>query len=300
MTQHRLVGNLLKWGGVLALSGSPNLAIAKAHLGTGRVGPRMALGEMLYLRQSRVTAVGSRRLHVHSLASARMRRGPRAWEVDRLLLGSTAGEAAELLDAVSLDAWGRGAERLYLRVRHGSSIVSLARLAGFFPCFEESLLQGEGGRATGSLDMRARQPHEEFAMFQLYSAATPTATRSMIGMSFDQWRDARDPASSGQADEVYGHHGILRASLQWHPSLKPALMEMMARPGDHDLVKHVVDRALARPGPQRWLVPEYQDDAYMALLSRGLREIGRYQLLVKTMVVKAVERAVATTEATVW
>ena len=40
MTQIRLVGNLLKWRGVFALSGSPNLAIAKAHLDTGIVGPR--------------------------------------------------------------------------------------------------------------------------------------------------------------------------------------------------------------------------------------------------------------------
>ena len=300
MTQLRLVGNLLSWGGTLALSGSPNLAITKAHLDAGRGSSRVSLWEMMHLRQSRVTAVASRRLHVHSLASARMLRGPRAWEVDRLLLGSTAGEAAELLDTVSMDAWSRGAERLYLRVRYGSSIVSLARLAGFFSCFEESLIQGDGGRAPGRLAMRARHPHEEFAMFQLYSASTPTTARSMMGMSFDQWRDALDPASSGQADEVYGEPGILRACLQWYPSLRPPLMEIMARPGDHGLVEQVVDRALARPGPQRWLIPGYQDAVYSTLLSRGLREVGRYQVLVKTMVVKAVERAFATTEAKVW
>ena len=283
----------------MALIGRPNLAVTRSHFATGRVPSPAAARELLKPGRSQATVVAWDRLRVHAVASARMRGGPRAWEVDRLHLGDPV-KAEELLEALTQAAWARGAQRVYLRVPYGSSIVDLARRSGFFPCFSETLLEGDGGRSPAGLPLRPRQPYEEFALFQLYSAATPTAARSMAGMSLDQWRDAREQPATGTVEEVYGEPGILRAWLAFALAPRPILVEMMVRAGDEDLVAGVVDRALARPGRQRWLVPEHQDPLYRALVDRGFWDVGRYRVLVKTMVVRALDPALAATEATAW
>jgi hypothetical protein len=119
-------------------------------------------------------------------------------------------------------------------------------------------------------------------------------------MSFDQWRDARERSGPGAAEEVYETDGRVRAWLGWDLAVRPVQVEMMVRPEDQDLVPRVVDHALARRGPQGWLVPDYQDDLGRLLLQRGFREAGRYSVLVNTLVARVKTTALASAEARVW
>jgi len=95
---------------------------------------------------NRVTVGDWNGMELSSLASARVRGGVRAWEVDRLHLKAPE-QAVDLLEQVVRAAGTRGAERVFLRVPQDSQIVDEARRAGFFPYYEEIHLAGHG---TGS------------------------------------------------------------------------------------------------------------------------------------------------------
>ena len=98
---------------------------------------------------SRVTVGDWNGMDLSSLASARVRSGVRAWEVDRLHLQET-DQALELLEQVVRAAGARGAERVFLRVPSDSGMVDTARRVGFFPYYEEIHLTGHdwaGGTA---------------------------------------------------------------------------------------------------------------------------------------------------------
>jgi len=92
---------------------------------------------------NRVTVGHWARMDLASLASARMRSGVRAWEVDRLHIKEPdSGQALDLLEQVVYSAGSRGAERVFLRVPCDSQIVDVARRAGFFAYYEEIHLTG--------------------------------------------------------------------------------------------------------------------------------------------------------------
>ena len=92
---------------------------------------------------NRVTVGHWARMDLASLASARMRSGVRAWEVDRLHIKEPdSGQALDLLEQIVYSAGSRGAERVFLRVPCGSQIVDVARRVGFFPYYEEIHLTG--------------------------------------------------------------------------------------------------------------------------------------------------------------
>ena len=91
---------------------------------------------------NRVTVGDWNGMDLSSLASARVRGGIRAWEVDRLHLKASE-QALDVLEQVVAAAGTCGAERVFLRVPQDSHVVDEARRAGFFAYYEEILLTGQ-------------------------------------------------------------------------------------------------------------------------------------------------------------
>ena len=299
------------------------------------------LKEAFSPRNERCTLVRWDGLGVRALASATMRAGPRAWEVDRLyvagkdpvysktpgsmgsaLEGEVAGlvtpecerELVELLEGLSRYAGSMGAERVFLRIPFGSPLAQIARRTGFFPYFNESLLQG-GGRSNqwsrgGKLGMRPRFSHEEHEVFQLYSASTPGQLRVGLGMTFHQWRDSRDGRGPQLWEEVYVRDGKIRAwlgldsprlSTLWRSlGSEPVLMRLMVHPDEVDVLPVLLDHALARAGDQIWLVPGYQEVLKKLLIHRGFKEVAHYSMLIKTTAAEVKSPSLAPMEARVW
>jgi len=130
-----------------------------------------------------------------ALAAGTCRSGPQSWEVTHLLLDLDDGpDVVELLDKVAEEAAHCGAERLFLRLRPDDPLVYECRHAGFVPCLSETLYRGRGIRDGDSAcdDVREKLAGEDYALFRLYNAATPTEVRSLYGMTFDQWRASRE------------------------------------------------------------------------------------------------------------
>ena len=308
MMEFRPIGDALRCI-LLNTPRSPNLAVGGDEFAPRPLPLTIALlKESLSPGKDRCTLAWWDGLQLKALASARMRAGSRAWEVGRLYLPEQEGEKelSGLLEGLTEYAASQGAERVLLRLPCDSPMAhNIVKRTGFFPYFEESLLQGNGNgggqRQANGLGLRPRVPHEEYALFQLYSASTPSSVRSGLGMTFDQWRDSRDRRGRQGRDEVYERDGRIRAWLSSDPYNRTAArMELMVHPDDEDALPALLDYALARKGVQAWLVPEYQEFLRRSLIHRGFGEVARYSVLVKTLVVRVNRPSPTPVEARVW
>ena len=158
--------------------------------------------ETLARRRGRISLVSWRGFQFTGLASAHAINGHRAWEVDRLFVstgqdktpGDSNGAGAKLqkswdhaftdfLEKLVQEAGERLGERVMLRLPFDSPCVHAARLAGFYPFFEEALLEGqvaEDGQnaAESPLSLGVRLPQDDYGLFQLFCAGSPQQVRA--------------------------------------------------------------------------------------------------------------------------
>lgn len=346
LTQPRPINDALRYI-LLNTSMGPNLAATRDAPSSLRL-PLSAvlLGDSLSLRKDRCTLVWWDGVRLKALGSARMRAGSRAWEVERIHIPRRSGartetsgvtafdpgdgasgfgprdradEVARLLEGLTQHAGSRGAERVMLRLPAGSDMIRIAQRSGFFPYFEETQLCGRGGsgregnsgrsRRLETTSLRPRVPHEEYAVFQLYSACTPGPVRSGLAMTFEQWRDSRS-RGHGVREEVYERDGKIRAWLALGPSgsspwgyglrRQATQVELMVHPDDGEMLPVLLDYALARKGAQTWIVPEYQGLLKNLLVHRGFEEVAHYSVLIKTTAAKVGVSSLASVEARPW
>ena len=293
----------------------PNLACPRNGLsGASLLKNAAFLKEALGQRRDRVTLARWDGSQFRGLVSAHARRGYRVWEVDRFFISGEPPKsgansswaidtaALELLEGVIEAVGTRYAERIFLRLPSESSFVLLARRAGFFPSFEELLLQrresklGPAG-APAPAGLTERQPQDDYPLFQLFSAATPPAVRSALGLTFDQWRDSYEPHSRGRREWVVCSDGRITGWLGHSRGRQAKEAEVLVHPDSSDLCRGLVELALAHGGRQRWLVPDYQTLAADILLGHGFYETARFTILIKTVAVPVMSLGMAPVEA---
>jgi len=251
---------------------------------------------------SRVTMGDWNGMGLASLASARVRNGARAWEVDRLHLRDT-DQAFDLLEQVVYAAGCRGAQRAFLRMPCDSPMVSVARRVGFFPYYEEIHLAGQerlpesGSSSADSKDgftTEDRSAADQQGIFQLYCAATPQKVREGIGMTLDQWWDSQEPAQAHRKETVLKLDGKTVGWRMSEPFGKTASGQMIGHPDHPDTTPYLV-RLCGQT--QNWLVPDYQGHIVDLLERQGLSEVGRYTMLIKAVVVPVRSREFSYVEA---
>lgn len=287
--------------------------------------------ETLAQRRERVTVASWDGPRLAGLASARIRSGHRAWEIDRLFLAcdsedlSTNGDpfpsapigrgdesqhinsnpnlvALELMEQIARETGPLKAERIFLRLPTKSRVFTLARQAGFFPYYEETLLESAGALepqqhpATPPENWQESSPEDNFSLFQLYCAATPQPVRTAVGMTFDQWRDAQEPPGHRQTwiSKCDGRV-VARLGLSWRGPMMGG--EVMADPGSPEMWAAMVEWALNQGGTQRWLVPEYQEMVGSLLLRRQFRMVSSYSVMIKTVAAPVARPGMVTVEA---
>lgn len=250
---------------------------------------------------NRVTVGDWNGMSLSSLASARMRSGVRAWEVDRLHLKESA-QALDLLEQIVQCAGSRGAERVFLRVPCDSEIVDQARRAGFFPYYEEMHLTGTewlpetsiSGDVADRFTTGDRSAPDQRGLFQLYCAATPQRVREGIGVTIDQWQDSQEPARTRRSETVLKIDGKIVGWRMREPFGKTAAGQMIGHPDHPESTPHLVRMSCQT---QNWLVPDYQQHMVGLLDRHGLREAGRYTMLIKTVTVPVRSREFSYVEA---
>ncbi|PKB72499.1 MAG: hypothetical protein BZY75_06570 [SAR202 cluster bacterium Io17-Chloro-G7] len=290
--------------------------------------------ETLAQRRERVTVASWDGPRLAGLASARIRSGYRAWEIDRLFLAGNAGNssphdspfytapltrgedtgdhianpntvALELLEQMARETGKLHAERVFLRLPVKSRIFVLARQAGYFPYYEETLMESgvslepqrpEPQHASQLVNLRESTPEDHFPLFQLYCAATPQPVRTAVGMTFDQWRDAQEPAGNRQSWVLKGD-GRLLARLAISCCGQVKCGEVMAAPSNPELWSELVEWALNQGGMHRWLVPDYQDMVSRLLLRRQFRAVSSYSVMIRTVAAPVARLGMVTVEA---
>ena len=237
-----------------------------------------------------------------ALASAGALSGPRAWQISRLYLaGQDDAVFLELAEWLTHYVGYRGAERLVLRVPLGSPVEEVARRAGFFPNVRQTLLEGEGTgsvhRPDGTPAFRPVQPHEQFALFQLYCASTPAPVRSALGATFDQWKDSMEPLRGKLEDVCYEQESRICAWLCISRNSGAVQAQLMVHPKAASMLPALLDYSLRVRGKHLWLVPSYQETLVNNLRMRGFKVVGEYSLLVKPEAVKVASPSQAAVEA---
>jgi hypothetical protein len=273
--------------------------------------------QVLTQQDNRITLTWWDGIRLGGLASARTRAGNRVWEIDHLYLPagdfnsqhngkglnniqSTA--ALEVLERLVQLAGCRSAERVFLRLPSNSPAICLAQRTGFFPCFEEILMEGVGiqsadASAYSSDSFRVRQPEDEYSLFQLFSATTPAPVREALGLTFDQWRDAQEPCTKGRQEWLQESNGKVVGWLGLLPGRNFVEGKLMVHPAHPDVLSQLVTLALSTPGTHRWLVPSYQKPVCDQLGYRGSQEKARYTMLIKTVAVPVMRPGMAPVEA---
>lgn len=294
--------------------GSPNLAApAEAVCRSKPLRNSTMWRESLSRSANRVTVARWDGLELRGLASAQVRSGARAWEVDRFHLNGAlpsgfsskdpgSGLALELLEELTIAAANHRAERLFLRLPSDSPVAEVARQTGFFPYYAESHLRGyviqEGmGSATAGLDIRPTLPEDDFALFQLYCSATPHSVRSGCGVTLDQWKDSLERGGPQHRELAFWDNGRIIGWLVLDSFGKVSCARYLARPDQPECIAPLLDLAASQPGEKSWLVPDYQGPAATILCRNGLREAGNYTMLIKKVAAAVVNREFSLAEA---
>ena len=252
--------------------------------------------ESLGRGSNRVTVGDWDGINLSSLASARVRSGIRSWEVDRLHVKDT-GQTFDLLEQAVYSAGCRGAERVFLRAPYDSELVDAARKVGFFPYYTEAHLAGLGEltntKVTG-FSVEHRTPADLQGLFQLYCAATPQEVRQGIGMTIDQWKDSQEPAQTQRYESILKLDGKIVGWQMCEPFGKATAGQTLGHPEHPDSTRYLVDISCQT---QNWLVPNYQQNVSELLEQQGLKEVGRYTMLIKTVSVPVRSRDYSYVEA---
>jgi hypothetical protein len=193
-----------------------------------------------------------------------------------------------------------------LRVPTDSPVVKLAQRSGYYPYYKEFHLKGQPASqpdlyslngSGGKYSLVPLTPQDELSLFQLHCAATPQPVRAGSGLTLDQWRDAREEPRYRFTEEATWEGGRMTGCLAFDFHGRVGVGRVLHRPDHPEVLASLLTAACGRPGEQSWLVPDYQEPVVTTLLRNGLRETGRYTMLIKTVAVPVVSREYSMAEA---
>ena len=133
--------------------------------------------------------------HFFGLAGARRRGGRRAWEIDYLTDMSPGQDALPyLLDCAVSEAGRLGAEKLFLRIRADSPLLSAVMQNGFTAYQSETLYLHASPTlpVRTAIGLRALRPADMYLVYRLYNTNTPEAVRRSEAATFGEWQAAHE------------------------------------------------------------------------------------------------------------
>ena len=230
-----------------------------------------------------------------SVAFFRPRSGPRSWEVSHLYADADSdGALIDLLEQVGVASANGGAERVFFRVEADSDIIPIARRAGFFPCFRETLYREQRDASAevrrglfdaGSHSVK-RRPEHDHALFRLYNQTTPMKVRQLAAMTLGQWKDSREPMGRSSRERVLDLEGDVRGWIGTSIWSGVGRIEVMLHPDRAALAPDIVEfglRSLVKAKSVVAVVPDYVPILGRALEDRGFRPEAEFAVLVKSL-----------------
>ena len=209
----------------------------------------------------------------------------------------------DLLESVSRRVAASGGEKVFARLLREDPLVDIARLGGFYPCVAELLYKGPARRDKGAHEvfpetaathLRTREQVDQFDLFRLYNASTPSEIRHVFAITLDQWRAGQEQYGGRCQEFVLESGSGLRGWLMSGQRSGVGQLAATVHPDNEDSLGPVVDFGLDQLKGTRavyCLVPEYQVALQRVLTDRGFEPVSEYVTLVKKLAVIAKEKA---------
>ena len=227
---------------------------------------------------------------VLGIAAARPRSGPRTWEASHLYLASENDSMCQdLIRMVTQRVARLGGERIFVRFAHEDPLIDDVRVCGFSPSGREYLYRGRRRSAhpAGRIDVRDKSRADEYSIFLLYTACTPSDRRLSSGMTFGQWSASREKSRGRTREFVYLRDGEVRGWIRTVRGFRAGMVLLMVHPDDEASIDVLLDYGLERlPGQGEvfCLVSEHQSALIGNMWQRGFEVQSEYLTLVRSMV----------------
>jgi hypothetical protein len=274
---------------------------AKTRDGVGRKDARFSdlaniVGDWFNPRLRPCVWVYANGLTLRGLASVRDRRGPHAWEINRLLVADQDRDCClKLLEHVGSAGGRLEIGRIYLRLPADSPLLKAAQETGFLPYSTEHVYLRESTDGAGTksgvpqaLSPRRKKADDEYRLYGLYHTCVPPHVRRAEGMTYKEWQSNRD-RSPGQ-EWVFEKGGDLVAWVATDANRHCGQIDILA--ATRDEMQSAVEYGLnSVSGCQQvcCLVPDF-DGALLGLLEdRGFSRVMTYTVLSKELLVRVVE-----------
>ena len=186
------------------------------RIGCSPAGPHVlgsAIEQWFSFATGRHTWVSVQGQTVRGVVSARKRGTRFAWEIDTLIAAdqNVEGIGMMLFDQAVAGAARAGVHKLFLRLQAGSDLLPAAHRAGFISYARETLLRLAGPHPTDApppqIALRPYEKGDAYALYQLYTRATPADTRRVEAATFQEWLAAQDERSRGRGRlNLIGEH----------------------------------------------------------------------------------------------
>lgn len=267
-----------------------NQAWPRERLGTHEVQPTLKVlrDQLLAFGNRRNSFVSVKRQRVTGLVGTRHRGGRQAWEID-YLVDRGAGERVlgDLMTQAVQGAGEAGAEKLFVRLRRESTLVTSAREAGFVPYQEEMLYALEGRLEADAIECRPATPADSYPLFRLYTASTPEPIRRHEAVTYAEWQAGmEDRWARNGVHLVQERDGALRAAVRVSRLEQGVMFELtLSTDAIADAIGLIaaghkaIDGANAL-GPMLVLVASSDEGVARRLEDAGFRVTGEYVSLV--------------------
>lgn len=245
------------------------------------------------------------RRRIAGVAVLRARCGRRAWEVAHLYASPDGlPHVRDLLESSVGYVAQRGGERVFLRVLYRSPVQDVARQAGFTPCYVEEVFFLERSMSASAdmpgLPMRPMTTADLHGLFRLYNATVPVNARSMVGLTLDQWADAREQPQGSAQEFVWEDQGMVRGWLRLTSRKKELEADALLHP-DYGKDAPAMTTMAARLAPDHlrvaWTVPSYQPAVSSSLQQRGWKLHQTYAVLARPAASRVQEPALMPVQA---
>ncbi|MGD9894206.1 MAG: hypothetical protein AB7U18_23215 [Dehalococcoidia bacterium] len=275
----------------------PNEAHPWDRLGCALAGPHVlgsAMEQWFSFATGRRTWVSVQGQTVRGVISARKRATRLAWEVDTLIAADEDPRAIGLMlfDQIVAGAARAGVHKLVLRLEAGSDLLPAAHRAGFVTYARETLLTKGGPHATDipatGLQIRPHQKGDAYALYQLYTKATPAEVRQFEAATFQEWLAAQEERSRGRGrvDQIGEHQSRAMAWVQASRDAEQSRIDLLIHPEAWTETDAVLALGLSRLRPDKpvfCLVREYAKPVREHLEATGFAMTGEYVSLVKRL-----------------
>lgn len=252
-------------------------------------------GRALSLRAWQRCWVQIHRGEIQAILYAGPRSGAQSWEVSELYLKNSRPKlAANLLEQISIPASAAGASRIFARVPANSALSDEAKKVGYSFLYREHIL-GTGSSnsvasniptANQSINLRYREASDDYRLFKLHNATTPTNIKQKSGQTIEDWLAGYESLGGHTTELIFDMNNGEIGGLVQQKSIRSGHMFQIkysneATPELPELILAALTRS--KGGRVTTSVQEFRPMLSHFLLTIGFRQLAEYEVMVKPL-----------------